>query len=189
MLNAKNLATSVLLILAVLLSSWSILISQSSDATEVADNPKEPDSYMENIQAVILNKEGKPSLKLEAPKMVHYPENDSTEMITPHVTIYRHSPKPWYIDSDFAKSKGGIKEIQFWQNVNIHHPADTENPTTSMTTTSLTIFPKKEVASTDQAITFIQPDTEIHAIGMLANLNNGTIKLLSKARGEYVPAS
>lgn len=181
--------TSILLILAIALSSWSIIISRSSQVTETHDNPKEPDSYMENIQATILNKEGKPSLKVIAPKMIHYPENDSTEMTTPHVTIYRHSPKPWYIDSDFAKTKGGINEIQFWQNVNIHHPADTENPNTSMTTDTLTIFPNQQLASTDQAITFIQPDTTIHAIGMLANLNDGTIKLLSQAKGEYVPAS
>jgi lipopolysaccharide export system protein LptC len=181
--------TSALLILAVLLSSWSIIISRSSQETDTRENPKEADSYMENIQAIILNKDGKPSLKLVAPKMVHYPENDSTEMTTPRVTIYRHSPKPWYIDSDYAKTKDGINEIQFSQNVYIHHPADTENPTTSMTTDTLTIFPNKQLASTDQAITFIQPDTTIHAIGMLANLNEGTIKLLSQAKGEYVPAS
>jgi lipopolysaccharide export system protein LptC len=121
--------------------------------------------------------------------MIHYPHNDITKIDTPHVTIYRDSPSPWFIDSDYAKAKNGIDQIQFWSHVNIHHPADSDNPNTLMTTDLLNIFPEDEIASTDRPITFVQPDTKINAIGMLANLNDGTIKLLSQAKGEYAPSS
>ncbi len=144
---------------------------------------------MEDVVAITLNKEGKPTLKLITPKMVHYPENDMTDVFAPRVTVYRKSPEPWYIDSDFAKASQGTNSILFWSHVNIHHPADTENPKTSFLTEALTIFPDQQLASTDQPVTFIQPDTTVHAVGMMANLNENTVKLLSQTQGEYAPSS
>lgn len=189
MLTIKNTLLTLLTLLTLALSVWSILSSHTLQADNNDDNTNEPDSYMEDFQAIILNKDGKPSLKVSAPKMLHYLKEDSTEMTRPHVTVYRHSPQPWFIDSAFAKTRDGIDEIIFSQHVVIHHPADIENPSTSMTTDALTIFPNEQLARTDQPITFIQPDTQIHAIGMFANLNEGTIKLLSQTKGEYVPSS
>lgn len=189
MLTLKNTFTSFLLILAVGLTSWSILLGKKSDALKPTNSPNEPDAYMENVNATILNKEGLPSMKIESPKMIHYADNDTTRISQPHITVYRQSPEPWYINSDFARATQGVDQILFWSNVVIHHAKDIDNPTTTMTTTSLTVFPNRQLASTDEAITVTQPDATVHAIGMLANMNDGTVKLLSNARGEYVPSS
>ncbi|HLB57904.1 MAG TPA: LPS export ABC transporter periplasmic protein LptC [Gammaproteobacteria bacterium] len=188
MWTLKNSIIIVLLLFAAGLSGWSMLISKQPVST-VTSHLKQPDAFMENVVATIINKEGKPSLKIETPKMVHYAEDDTTDITTPHVTIFRHSPKPWYIDSDYAKTTQGISQIVFWSNVVIHHPSDSANPMTMMKTATLTIFPDKKIAETDQAVTLTQPDTTIHAIGMLTNLDDGTVKLLSEAKGEYVPST
>lgn len=187
--SPKNFSLSLLLIIALSLSAWSILLSHSNNRGSLTTNPREADSYMQDVVATIFNNEGKRSLTMTTPKMTHYPEGDTTQILTPAVTVYRQSPMPWYINSDSAKAIHGIDEILFSNNVNIRHPADIENPTTSMTTNMLTIFPSKQVASTDQPVVFTQPDTVIHATGMQANLDDGTIELLSQAKGEYVPTS
>jgi len=144
---------------------------------------------MENIVALVMNKQGSPSLKVEAPKMTHYADDDVTWITYPHVTVYRQSPEPWYINSDHAEATNGTEEILFSDNVVIHHSADSENPDTTMKTATLTVFPDKKQATTNDPVVITQPDTIIHAIGMIADLNDGTVKLLSKARGDYVPAS
>jgi lipopolysaccharide export system protein LptC len=182
----KNISYAFLLMLAIGLSSWSIIVSHPFHTPILQSDPKEADSFMQDVVAVIFNKEGKPALKLEAPHMIHYPENDSTLISTPHVTIYRQTPKPWYVDAEHAKTNHGINEIVFWSHVNIHHPADQENPKTSLKTATLTIHPDQKTAVTDQPIIFNQPDTTIHAIGMLADWEAGTIKLLSETQGDYV---
>jgi lipopolysaccharide export system protein LptC len=184
----KNAILSLLIILAVGLSAWSIIISPAKTMA-LAQDPKIADSFMEEVVAIVFNKIGNPSLKLVTPKMIHYPENDKTDILTPHVTVFRQSPEPWYIDSDYAKTNNGISEILFWSHVNIHHLADKENPQTSLLTDSLTIYPDQQLASTNQAVTFLQPDTTVHAVGMLANLEAGTIKLISQTQGEYVPST
>jgi len=178
----------LLLILVLGLSSWSMLMTQQSHSTLFADANHRPDAFMEDVVAIIINKQGNPSLKIEAPKMVHYADNDTTDIITPHVMLYRQSPEPWHINSHYAKATEGLTQVFFWDNVIIHHLSDIANPTTEMTTATLTVFPEQQIAKTNDRITLIQPNTIVHGMGMLTNLNDGTIQLLSEARGEYVPS-
>ncbi|EKD54480.1 MAG: hypothetical protein ACD_60C00079G0033 [uncultured bacterium] len=186
-LSLKQSTISLLLLLAILSSAWSILLSKKNTPFSKEDLAHEPDAYMENIVATVINKQGTPVLKIESPHMVHYPENDTTYITRPRVTIYRQSPEPWYINSEYAEATHGVEQIVFSNNVIIHHPFDVADPNTTMETTSLTVFPNKQQAITPDAITITQPDTVVHAIGMQANLNDGTVKLLSQAKGDYVP--
>lgn len=186
----RNLTIGLLLLVAAGLSVWSIINTKPTAPLLSASNAHQhPDAIMEGVTTIVINKEGKPSLKIETPKMIHFAENDTTEITTPHVTVYRQSPKPWTIDALHARAVNGIDQINFWDNVVIHHFDDKVNPTTTMQTASLTIFPDKQIAQTDQAVVLIQPDTTIHAVGMLANLDQGTVKLMSQTRTEYVPNS
>ncbi len=186
MLSLKNFLIGLLLVVAVGLSGWSVFISNQLKPSS-HNNPGLPDAFMSNVIATTLDKQGNPSLKLVTPKMVHYQENDKTDILSPHVTVFRQSPNPWYIDSDFAKVTEGIDQILFWSNVVIYHSADTESPTTTLKTASLTVFPNKKTAETHDAVTIIQPSTIVHAVGMTADLASGNIKLLSQTQGEYVP--
>lgn len=186
---SRNTTMSLLFFIVFALSAWSILLSKQLQPTAIPQHPNEPDAYMENIVAIVMNKQGSPSLKIESPKITHYVEDDITYIHYPHVTVYRQSPEPWYINSDQAEASNGTEQIVFSDNVVIHHPVDIANPDTTMKTDSLTVFPDKEQASTEDAVVITQPDAVIHAIGMLADLNNGTVKLLSNAKGDYVPAS
>lgn len=178
---------TLLLILAAGLSSWSILISKKAHITP-SGKATEPDAFIEKVTATIINKEGVRSLLIESPRMVHYAENDTTLIETPHVTIYRDTPEPWHVNSDYAKATQGTNKIFFWSNVVIHHPYDESTPITTFKTNTLTVFPQQKIAQTDDEVILVQPETIVHAVGMTANLNDGEIKLLSQARGEYVPS-
>lgn len=179
---------SLLLILAVGLSSWSILISKKKPVYIPKDSGV-PDAYMEQVTATIIDKTGMQILKIESPKMVHYTKDDTTDIETPHITFFRQSPEPWHINSDFAKATQGIEEILFWSRVVIHHAQDIATNTTTMKTESLTVLPNKKIASTKDAVLITQPDTTIQAVGMWANLNDGVVKLLTDTKGEYAPRS
>ncbi|MHB1947914.1 MAG: LPS export ABC transporter periplasmic protein LptC [Gammaproteobacteria bacterium] len=187
-----TLRTTVLSLLsatAVGLSCWSIFLSSQTPVVTAQSAPDQPDAFMEEIVATIMNKQGTPKLKIETPKMVHYANDDTTELTKPHVVIYRQSPQPWHIHANHAKATLGTTEIKFWENVIIHHLADEENPLTTMHTAALTILPEEKVAKTAEAVTMRQPNAKIDAVGMLANWEEGTVKLLSQAKEEYVPNS
>lgn len=189
MITFKNILVSLLLISAIGLTTWSLNIIKETSPL-LADNQfNQPDTILEDVTATIMNKDGTPTLKLLTPQMKHYIQNDATEITAPHLAIFRQYPEPWYIDADYAKTFQGISQVRFWNNVVIRHAADKANPNTSMKTTELTVFPGKKTAETGAAVEIIEPEAIIHAVGLLADLKDGTIKLLSQARGEYAPSS
>lgn len=164
------------------LSHYPATNSKKNDATL-------PDGYMEGVNAVILDKVGKVSMKIVTPKMVHYAEDDKTNFTEPQLTVYHQSPNPWFITSKIATATQGIDNVVFKQDVTIHHPADFNNPATVIKTTTLTVHPNDSTAETTELITMIQPNSIMKAVGMFADMNSGNIKLLSQAKGEYAPDS
>jgi len=147
------------------------------------------DAIMENVSALIMDKQGKPSMKIVSPKMIHFALHDTTQLIEPELTLYRKSPKPWYIKAKYARATEGIDNINFSENVTLHHAADQNNPVTLIKTATLTVQPNKQIALTNDLITLIQPGLTVKSTGMHADMNTGDIKLLSSARGEYVPST
>jgi len=183
----RNSMISLLTLAAGCLTVWSLLLSKNGEQINIKENPDLPDAYMENVIATFMNKDGAPCLKITTPKMIHYTLNDVTTIDKPNIDIYRQTPNPWNVSSDFAKTFGGTEQILFWSNVVIKHELDKNNPTTTMKTSALMVYPDKRTAHTDQPVTIIQPDITVHAVGMQADMNDGTIKLLSQTQGEYVP--
>ena len=184
----KNIILGFCVVIVAGLAAWTTLLSYNTPQA-AANNITEdlPDAFMEDVTAVIMDKQGKPQMKIITPKLAHYPEKDTTQFISPQLTLYRKSPKPWFITSKFAKATEGVENINFWDNVTVHHAADENNPATLIKTSTLTVYPNKKLAETDHLITMIQPSLIVKAIGMHADMNTGDIKLLSHARGEYVP--
>ncbi|HVY53294.1 MAG TPA: LPS export ABC transporter periplasmic protein LptC, partial [Gammaproteobacteria bacterium] len=138
-----------------------------------------------DVVATVIDKQGNPSLQIVASKMVHYIENDSTEISNPWLTLYRKSPKPWQLTAEHAKTFQGVNQIYLWENVVINHPGDEQNQKTTLLTPTLKVFPERQVAMTDDPVIITQPNTTIHAIGMSADLVSGAVKLLSQAQGEF----
>jgi len=185
----KNTLIGLFMIAIAGVAAWTTL-SFRSTATVPTHVATLPDALMENVTALIMDKQGKPSMKIITPKMVHYAENDISNLTHPDLTLYRKSsPQPWHVTADFGKTSQGIDHVDFWDNVLVHRSADGSNPDTLIKTPTLTVFPNEQLAQTEDFITLIQPSMTVKATGMHANLNTGDIKLLSQAREEYAPNS
>lgn len=184
----KNTMISAVTIMTVLFAVWITLAYQAKTPAPI-QNTREPDTEMENVISIILDKQGKPKLKIVTAKLIHYAESNTTHLTSPYIVMYRQSPKPWHITSHYAKAIGGIDQVDFWGNVVIRHVIASNQPETIIKTSTLTVYPNKQIAQTNDPITLAQPNTLIKAVGMFADMNSGNIKLLSETRGEYVPSS
>lgn len=184
----KHTLISSVTIIIVLVAAW-LTLAYLHKSSKTITTTSQPDAVMEDVVATTMNKQGKVKLKIVTSKLVHYAEDNTTNLTSPIVIIYRQSPQPWRITSKFAKAFGGIDQVDFWGNVIIQHAVTSHDPETIIRTATLTVYPNKQTAETHDSITLTQPNTFIKAIGMFANMNNGDIKLLSQARGEYVPHS
>jgi lipopolysaccharide export system protein LptC len=178
---------SVILIAVVFLVALSFFSPFRHHTKTTIEAPALPDAYMEDVVALILDKQGKPKMKIAAPKMVYYSNDDQTHLTSPQLTIYRKSPQPWYVTAKSAIATQGTEYVHFQEDVMIQHAADSSNPATIIKTATLLVRPNTQLAETNDPIILIQPNVTIKGTGMRADMNNGDIKLLSEARGEYVP--
>lgn len=184
----KGSMTSVVIIAAISFAAWLTLLSIWPQNSVIGTTAiEQPDAYMEDVNAVFMDKFGKPKLKIATPKLTHFQTNDTTNFDSPQLTIYRKSPAPWYVSSHYAKATHGIDNVDFREDVTIHHPGDQHMPATIIKAPTLIVHPNNETAETNEPIELIQPNLVVKAVGMRANMNSGAIKLLSQAKGEYVP--
>src|SRR3990167_5867796 len=115
----KNALIGLFMLTIAGLAAWSTL-SLRPQAPSHPVSAALPDAFMENITALILDKQGKPSMKIVAPKMIHYAENDSASLTQPNLTLYRKSsPEPWHVTANYAQTSQGIDHVDFWHNVRI----------------------------------------------------------------------
>ena len=184
----KNILLSFTLLITALIAAW-LTLSHLQGKSVVAAEDELPDAYMEDVNATIMNKQGKISMKIATPKMTHYATNDTADLERPELTVYRNALQPWYISSKSAKTIDGIEKINFQDDVTVHHYADENNPATLIKTISLTYYPDKQVAETSDLITLVQPNIVVKGIGMYTDMKTGYVKLLSAARGEYAPSA
>src|SRR5687767_14683088 len=110
----KNTFITLGLVIAIGLAAPTTFLSYHPQDTLVAQQAILPDAFMENVTALIMDKQGKPKLKIQTPQMVHYAEGDTTKLKSPQLTIYRQSPQPWYVTSKYAKATKGIETVDFW---------------------------------------------------------------------------
>jgi lipopolysaccharide export system protein LptC len=184
-MTKRTLILSTTLIGALIFSAWLIHKTTSEPSTLAQNLPDRPDAFMINATYLGMDENGNLHNQIYLPKMTHYIKNNTSEFTDPQIIIYGKNHEPWLITAKFGQSKFGVEEVQLWKNVKIHQPAGPKNRELTITTSSLTFFPKHQSASTDEAITIAQPGAVVNSVGLRANLNKGEVQLLSRAKGVY----
>ncbi len=163
-----------------------IIDSVQNDQTEQT-SITHPDGYMINAVYQDYNDEGRLHALLKTPKMTHYPDNDTTQFLSPDVIMYTSQQIPWHITSEHGQSKQGADKVLLWGNVVIHQPNRPGSPETTIKTTQITVYPNEQYAQTKKAVSIKRPGSITNAIGLNANFKTGIFKLLSNSRGHYAP--
>ena len=157
-------------------------------------NPKtsEPaaavDAFAIGVEGVQFNILGQKRAEVQTPKLLHFTREDSSLLTRPYVVLYSENNKaPWIISSQTGKTYNGTRRIDLIEDVVIHQPAGSQNTDTVITTSLLHVFPKDQLANTDQSVTLVQSGIKITSKGMNAYLDQKRVTLLSQARGLYDP--
>lgn len=146
-----------------------------------------PDVSMENFMVTAMGDTGKPEHTLEAGYMAHYPDDDSTELTKPHITVLRENDAPWHIYAERGWIAAGQNSILLSGAVQLENPKAGPSRAVSLTTSELRVLADEEYAETDQPVTIRSQTSVTRAVGMHAYLKEGRLQLLSKVRGSYAP--
>ncbi len=140
------------------------------------------DYGMTNFTMTVMDKDGKPARVINGEKMSHYPDDDSTEIIFPTTRFVKQDENAWLISSDHGRTEGKGNEILLTGHVEI---TQENNNDLVLDTDKLTIDTVQNTAFTDSAVTMKSPYGETNSVGLHADLQDKTINLHSRVKGQY----
>lgn len=165
------------------------LNQQVQPESDKADNGKrhDPDAIMENFSAIRLNEQGAPRFIMAAEKMQHYPDDDSTTLEVPRLTLLSaERPAIHIVARQGVVSRRG-DEVFLHHDVEVLREASAQQEELTLHTEYLHIIPDRDWADTDHAVTIVDAYNTVHATGLEMDNKARTLKLLSQVRSEHVP--
>lgn len=185
---SKTLFINLILISLILLGTWYTWLQLTRPVSSTILG-KQPDSYATNVVVYHTDKWGNLYNQLNTPLSVHYPQDDSISLSTPIFTLFLKNKESWQLSSRYGKLKELEDILQLWNNVKLEQKQVSGNKIVStLTTSALTIHLKEKTADTSAPVVITQINQEIHAVGLHANFNTKTIRLLSQVKGQLKPA-
>jgi len=176
------------LILLFGISYWLNQLVQPEPGKPDSRKRHEPDAIIENFSAIKLNEQGTPHFIMAANKLLHYPDDDSTELVVPHLTSL--SPERPAIHAiakrGIISSKGD--EVFLHEKVEVLREASATQNELRVHTEYLHFVPDQDRADTDRTVTIMEANNKVQATGLLMDNRARTLNLLSQVRSEYVPA-
>lgn len=147
----------------------------------------DPDAIVENFSATKLDLQGMPSFIMAASKMMHYPDDDSTMLEEPSITMLSAGQPAIHAVAKRASISGKGDAVSLQDNVEVIRDASDQQDKLTMRTEYLRIIPEQNLASTDRPVTVVDAHNIVHATGMELDNNTRILKLLSQVRSEHVP--
>lgn len=169
------------------LTFWLERVVEENVQDQTGPNRSDPDYIVQNISARTLNGEGRTQYTLTAVKLVHYPDDDSTLLTSPHFVSYGTVQAPVTITANqgVVSSKG--EHVYFQDNVRVARAPYDNQSELVMRTSFLHVMPDAHLAKTDRHVTIINDAAVVTAVGLELNTESQELKLLSNVQSTYDP--
>lgn len=178
--RAASLFPLAMLILLAALTFWLNRVIQ-------ADNPRGPlrhdiDYWVERFQVRRFNVDGKLQHTLVADKLLHYPDDDTTVVTTPHLTYHQQAQSDIFARMAYVGRDG--KEIDLVDDVRvIRHGATPGTPATVLVTKTLKVFPDAETGYTNDPAVITQGKSVMRGSGLDIDNRSGITVLRGRVTG------
>jgi len=179
--------TYITLAVFIIIATGSFWLLQDLTREQVKDKTSAsrfPDYFMENFSITNMSQKGNPEYVLKARKMLHYADNDRSELELPFINITQADTNITLRASRaiYLQQKN---TIHLHDEVIIHRAASKTQSELSIYTDYLKINTQSQIAETDAAAKVKTPEAELNTIGLIFNNKQGTLKLQSQVKGTY----
>jgi lipopolysaccharide export system protein LptC len=182
----KAVYISVLIAALVIAGLWLYRLNEP----EILDpriEVRTPDYTFEGVTMTNIAPSGIPLYRIDAPKMAHFSDDDSAELESPIMQIFRDSAPPLTVRSQQAWIASGRSEILLRGEVTILRPELDSRSTLTIETKNLRVFPKQQTATTEESVLAFSEDYRLYGEGGSIDLEKGYLRIHHRARGLYAP--
>ncbi len=182
-----RLGLGLVLLVAAVLSGWSAW-KQRDIAEPEAMTSDRPDYLMRDFEVISLDAQGQESITLRAPQMQRDPKDQTFTIARPLFLLPDDEGHHWQMRSKSAWVSAKADEIRLTGDVRGTSPPQAGVPST-LETQRLNIFPRKNLASTDDPVTITQPGSILTGVGFQTNTKTKQYQVKSQSKLRYVPKS
>jgi len=177
-----------IILLAVLagLSFWLQKAVEPAEARPSGKLRHDPDAYAENFTVRRYDTSGHLKYRLSAPHLVHYPDDDSSEVNSPTLISYRPEAPAVTVTGDHAKVSAKGETVFLWDNVSLVRAAAPDRPEMIARMPDLTAQPEAGLAFTNSPVEITQGQSWIKGVGAQLDNNASTFVLQSRVTGLYI---
>jgi lipopolysaccharide export system protein LptC len=147
----------------------------------------DPDYLITNFSATTYGKDGAPASTLSAAKMIHYPDDDSTELIAPRMVQSKKADERMTVSAERGALSRDGEEIFLYDNVRLVREAAGEQPEARLSTSFLHVVQDRNLALTDREVLIEEDSRSLAGRGMEYNFESGQLLLRSEVRGRFLP--
>ena len=142
-----------------------------------------PDYFIKGLESTVTDTTGRPSHQLRADALLHYPDDDTTELERPDITVLgNEKASRWHATAERGKVESQQHQILLVGNVRLKQYGSSKM---SLQTDWLRINSEQHYAETRAPVTLQSAGTQLQGIGMKAYGDEQRLQLLSEVRGQY----
>lgn len=182
-MNARNLATLLLLMAAVLTSwlAWQLRPQPAPDAP----GPPRSDYSLDTYDLVVLDAEGHESFTVRGPILSRDPYTAQWFLNEPRFSFPVEQGEPWTARSGSGWVSAHAEEIRLSSDVEILGPGVGSAAGTRLHTAALAVFPDQHLARSADVVTITRAASILRGKGLEANFQTREFKLLADVRARY----
>jgi lipopolysaccharide export system protein LptC len=145
------------------------------------------DYILENFELTSLDENGKESFSVKSPRLERDPGGKSLTITLPQFSFPDKKQGRWLVTSDSAWVAEKGVEVRLIDKVEMLGPPTPLGERTRFSTARLQIFPKQDLALSEDVVTISRADSILHGTGLRADMHSHRIQLLANVKGRYAP--
>jgi lipopolysaccharide export system protein LptC len=183
-IRITNLLPIMLMLFLAALTLWLRITMEAPGTSGNGPHRHDPDAIIDNFTVTRLDERGVAQYTLTANRMLHFADDDTTELAAPRVIKLGEGPTVTITAERGTVTRDG-EEAFFHGNVRVVRSATPEREELRVHTDYLHVLPQKNIARTDRAVTLIEGRSVLSAVGMEFDENARRLTLFSQVRGHF----
>lgn len=183
--RASHLFPLLLMLALAAASLWLERAVQAPERDSSGKSRHDPDFVAEEFAITKIGASGRPEYILSAARMLHYPDDESTDVVAPSLVQHHDNAPRVVIRADRGVIAKNGAEASFHGNVVVVREADRGRSELRVQTEYLQIVPDRDLASSDKQVTITEGRSRLSGVGLEFNNQTRQFVLLSQVRGTF----
>jgi len=145
----------------------------------------DPDYIVDNLRHTRYSALGAIESTLVAAKMLHYPDDDTTDLVAPRLVQSKPNEPRMTVTADRGAVSEDGEEVFLYDNVLLVRDGSGESPEARMRTEFLHLVRGKSVVSTDREVVITEDTRRLSGRGMEYHNDSQELFLREHVRGSY----